>query len=230
MYDPALPRTRVFVPAMLSGLLLYLSFFPVNAGFLGWIALVPLLSLVRANARPRRIYFAAFVGGLVCYVPAIQWMRVAHPAMYASWLFLAICCALFLAMSVWLARRLDRLGVPFWLAVPMGFVAVEYFRSHFPTGYTWLETVGLRHPIGFGWYMLGHTQHDWLSLIQVSDLAGAYAVSFLIALMNAAIWLAIERLAKVRAVWHDARPVPPASVRPAMVAAMALVTAIVYGN
>jgi len=230
MYDPALPRTRVFLPAILSGLLLYLSFFPVNAGFLAWFALVPLLSLVRANARPRRIYFAAFVGGLVCYVPAIQWMRVAHPAMYASWLFLAFCCALFLAMSVWLARRLDRLGLSFWLAVPTGFVAVEYFRSHFPTGYTWLETVGLRHPIGFGWYMLGHTQHDWLSLIQVSDLAGAYAVSFLVALMNAAIWLAIERIARVRAVWHDARPVPPASVRPAIVAAMALGTAIVYGN
>src|SRR3954449_8649092 len=95
MYDPALPRTRVFLPAILSGLLLYLSFFPVNAGFLAWFALVPLLSLVRANARPRRIYFASFVGGLVCYVPAIQWMRVAHPAMYASWLFLAFCCALF---------------------------------------------------------------------------------------------------------------------------------------
>ena len=102
MYDPAFPRTRVFLPAILSGLLLYLSFFPVNAGFLAWIALVPVLSLVRANARPRRIYFAAFVGGLVCYVPAIQWMRVAHPAMYASWLFLAFCVRLFLVMSLWL--------------------------------------------------------------------------------------------------------------------------------
>ena len=50
--------------------------------------------------------FATFVGGLFCYVPAIQWMRVANPAMYASWLFLAVCCALFLVMSLWLARKL----------------------------------------------------------------------------------------------------------------------------
>jgi len=230
MYDPALPRTRVFLPAILSGLLLYLSFFPANAGFLAWVALVPLLSLVRANARPRRIYFAALVGGLACYVPAIQWMRVAHPAMYASWLFLALCCALFLVMSLWLARRLDRIGVPVWFAVPIGFVAVEYFRSHFPTGYTWLETVGLRHPIGFGWYMLGHTQHEWSSLIQISDLTGVYGVSFIVALVNAAIWLAVERIAFVRTWMRVARATPAANVRPALVAAAALGLAIVYGK
>lgn len=229
MYDPALPRTRLFLPAILSGLLLYLSFFPVNAGFLAWVALVPLLSLVRANARPRRIYLAAFVGGLFCYVPAIQWMRVAHPAMYASWLFLAVCCALFLAMSIWLARRLDRLGVPFWLAVPMGFVAVEYFRSHFPTGYSWLEGFGLRHPIGFGWYMLGHTQHDYLDFIQIADVAGVYGVSFLVALVNAALWLTLVRSAQVRGWLGDERPAPASSYRPSVIAASLLGVTLAYG-
>src|SRR6476619_1716061 len=119
-------------------------------------------------------------------------------------------------MSVWLARRLDRLGVPFWLAVPMGFVAVEYLRSHFPTGYTWLEAVGLRHPIGFGWYLLGHTQHEWASLIQLSDVAGVYGIAFLVAVMNAAVWLVIQRIGPVRAWFRDARPVPGASARPAL--------------
>ena len=230
MYDPAFPRTRAFLPAVLSGALLYLSFFPANAGFVAWFALVPLLSLVRANARPRRIYFAAYVGGLVCYLPAIQWMRVAHVSMYASWLFLAFCCAVFLAMSVWLARRLDRLGVPFWLAVPMAFVAVEYFRSHFPTGYTWLEWVGLRNPIGFGWYLLGHTQHDWPAVIQVSDVTGTYGVSFLVAMVNAVIWLAVERIGVVRGWFRDTRPTPPPAVRPALVTTVVLGLAIIYGN
>src|SRR5215208_6840722 len=118
MYDPALPRSRVFLPAILSGLLQYAAYFPLDAGLLAWVALVPLLSLVRANARPRRIYFAAFVGGLFCYVPAIQWMRVAHPAMYASWLMLAIYCSLGQAAAIYFVRRLDRLGAPLWLAVP----------------------------------------------------------------------------------------------------------------
>src|SRR5262245_26544345 len=119
MYDPQLPRSPVFLPAILSGLLLYAAFFPLNLGFLAWIALVPLLSLVRANARPRRIYLATFVGGLFCYVPAIQWIRVAHPAMYGSWVFLSLCCALFLAMTLAIIRRLDRAGVPLWLSASL---------------------------------------------------------------------------------------------------------------
>jgi apolipoprotein N-acyltransferase len=231
MYDPALPRSRTFLPAVLSGVLLYLSFFPANAGWLiGWIALVPLLSLVRANARPRRIYFATFVGGLFCYVPAIQWMRVAHPAMYASWLFLAVCCALFLVMSLWLTRKLDRVGVPLWLAVPIAFVSVEYLRSHFPTGYTWLEWFGWRNPIGFGWYLLGHTQHDWPALIQVADLTGVYGLSFLVALVNTAIWLGVERLSAVRTRLRLAGEPPPASPRPAFAAALLLLGGtVLYG-
>jgi len=230
MYDPALPRSRVFLPALLSGLLLYLCYFPVDAGFLGWIAIVPLLSLVRANARPRRIYFATFVGGLVFYVPAISWMRVAHPAMYASWLFLSICCAIFLVMTMWIVRRLDQVGVPFWLAGPVGFVAIEYFRSHFPTGYTWLETVGLRNPIGFGWYMLGHTQHDWLSLIQIADLAGVYGLTFLVAMVNAVLWLGLEQTFRVRKLLRLRDEVRASSIRPSMIAAGFLVAAVLYGH
>jgi apolipoprotein N-acyltransferase len=230
MFDPALPRSRTFLPAILSGVLLYVAFFPVNAGFLGWIALVPLLSLVRANARPRRIYLATFVGGLFCYVPAIQWMRVAHPAMYASWLFLAVCCALFLVMSLWLTRKLDRVGVPLWLAVPIAFVSVEYFRSHFPTGYTWLEWFGQRNPIGFGWYLLGHTQHDWPALIQIADLTGVYGLSFLVAVVNTAIWLGLEQTGIVRDWLRQFQDRRPASVRPAFVAALLVVVAIVYGT
>src|SRR5947209_14716315 len=118
MYDSQFPRSRVYLPAILSGLLLYASFFPLNLGFLAWIALVPFLSLVRANARSRRIYFAAFVGGLFCYVPAIQWIRVAHPAMYGSWVFLSLVCSLFLLLTLALIRKLDRVGRPLWLPAP----------------------------------------------------------------------------------------------------------------
>lgn len=199
MYDPAQPRSRVFLPAILSGILLYAAFFPLNLGFLAWIALVPLLSLVRANARSRRIYFAAFVGGLFLYVPAIQWIRVAHPAMYGSWVFLAVVCSLFLVLTLAFVRKLDRAGVPLWLAAPISFIAVEYLRSHFPTGYTWMELFDARHPIGFGWYMIGHTQHDYVQLIQIADLTGAYGVTFLVVLVNAAIWNVASQSSRIRA-------------------------------
>ncbi|HJZ91269.1 MAG TPA: apolipoprotein N-acyltransferase [Gemmataceae bacterium] len=229
MYDPTAPRSRVFLPAILSGLILYACYFPIAAGFLAWVALVPLLSLVRANARPRRIYFAAFVGGLVCYLPAIQWMRVAHPAMYVSWLVLAVYCSLALAASIWLVRRLDRVRVPPWLSVPVVWVSVEYFRSHFPTGFTWLENFGARHPIGFGWYMLGHTQHDWIALIQSADLAGVYGLTFLVAMVNAVVWTAIERSSIIRVRLHLPQTAPSFPAVGALIAAALMVATIIYG-
>ena len=156
MYDPALPRRRVFLPAILSGLLLYASFFPLNLGFLAWIALVPFLSLVRANARSRRIYFACFVGGLFCYVPALQWIRVAHPAMYGAWIFLAFCCSIFLVMTLAILRQLDRAGFPLLLSAPIGFIAIS--TSLALPNRLYLDGSDQRPAsIGFGWYMVGHT-------------------------------------------------------------------------
>src|SRR5262249_51189480 len=40
---------------------------------------------------------------------------------------------------------------------------------------------------------LGHTQHDFLVLIQVSDLAGAYAVTVLVAAVNAVVFELLYR-------------------------------------
>ena len=107
----------LYLAAILSGVLLYASFFPVNFGFLAWIALVPLLFLVHASARPRHIYLAAFIGGLTFYVPALQWVRVAHPAMYATWGFLSIMCSAYFVLGIWLIRLLDRRRLPLLIAV-----------------------------------------------------------------------------------------------------------------
>src|SRR5438105_4261040 len=62
--------------AAVSGGLLWACYHPLAWGFLGWFALVPFLVLVRSQARPRLIYGAAWLCGLLFFVPALQWMRV----------------------------------------------------------------------------------------------------------------------------------------------------------
>ena len=57
--------------------------------------------------------------------------------------------------------------LPLIVTVPAVWVGLEYFRAHFLTG--------------FPWYFLAHTQHDFLPIIQMSDVTGAYGVSFLVA-------------------------------------------------
>lgn len=160
--------------SLVSGALLWASYAPLDFGPLAWVALVPLLLLVRIPERTNWMYVAAYGGGLAFFVPVLQWMRLGDPAMYAAWIALALYCAMYVPVFVWLARvAVHRLKVPFVLAVPITWVALEFLRAHVMTG--------------FAWYYLGHTQYQFVELIQISDLTGAYGVSFLVAMGAAAL-------------------------------------------
>src|SRR5690242_4232569 len=71
-FRPGAPRPRMFgvasrlspgtrpelaLPALASAGLLWLCYFPVAWGWLAWVAVVPLLCLVRAEASGRRLFF-----------------------------------------------------------------------------------------------------------------------------------------------------------------------------
>lgn len=160
-----------------SSLLLYLSFFPANLGFLGWVALAPWLTLVRSPASPRKLCLACWLGGLLFFVPALQWLRVAHPMMHFTWAGLALYCSAYFPLGLALIRSLDRRGWPLALSVPAVWTALEWVRG----------SVGG----GFAWYTLGQTQHEWIALIQIADAGGMWAVSAVVAAANgaAAEWL-----------------------------------------
>ena len=159
--------------------LLWLSHFPVAWGWLAWVALVPWLMLVRIGLPRRTRYPIAWLAGLAFFVPALSWMRVAHEAMCYSWLGLALYCSWYFPLALWLIRRLDRRsGLPLTLTVPAVWTALEFVRSNLAGG--------------FAWYLLGQSQHDALPVIQVADLAGVGAVTFLVAAVNGllaeAVW------------------------------------------
>ena len=147
---------RVFLMPALSGLLLWAAFFPLDLGPLAFVALVPFLGLVRAEGvGPWRRYFAAFVGGVVFYGIALNWVRVAHPTMALfAWPGGTVYCALYWPLALFLLRQLDRLRLPFALTLPVVWVGLEYVRAHFPTGFPFMTYVGAHQLIGFGWYSL----------------------------------------------------------------------------
>jgi apolipoprotein N-acyltransferase len=180
-------KPRVFLPAVASGALLWAAFFPLDLGPLGFAALVPWLTLVRAPVSNRRRYFAAYLGGVTFFALATNWVRVAHPMMVMSWVGLAAVMPIFWLAALAIVRRLDRFRVPLAVSAPVGWVALEYFRMHFPTGFPFMKAVGAYQMIGFGWYFLGYTQHAFAQLIQIADLGGVYAVSFVVASVNGAL-------------------------------------------
>jgi apolipoprotein N-acyltransferase len=210
----------VLLAALATAFLLWLSYFPVAWGWLGWVALVPLLCLVRSEAKSRRIYLCAWAAGLAFFVPALQWMRVADLWMYAAWLALAVYISLYLPAGLLLLRLLDR-GTRFSLVVtlPVVWTALELLRAHLISG--------------FPWYFLGHTQHNCLPVIQISDLAGAYAVTFLVAAVNAVLFELLYRWKRFRAWFALPAEVPFSSywklALPPAVALLLLGASLGYG-
>lgn len=179
----ALARRRrlAWALSLLSGLLLWLAYFPADCGWLAWVALVPWLWTLRAC--DESVLWASFAAGLLFGLLAVQWVRLAHVSMYLAWFGLAT----LLALHWWVFARIVR-----WLtqghAWPLPWVA--------PLVWTACEFARARIDIGFSWYFLGHTQHHLLPYLGLVPLTGAYGLSALVMLVNAVLveWLVRGKL------------------------------------
>jgi apolipoprotein N-acyltransferase len=168
------PMRRALLLSITSGLLFYLSFAPVEFSPLAWLAPVPLLCLVRLEEPTRRMGWACYLGGLAFFAPALHWMRLGDPLMYFAWWSLAGYLAAYFPIAVGLMRvAVHRWKVPLVIAAPLIWVGLEFARAHLMTG--------------FAWYFVGHSQYRWLELIQISDVVGAYGVSFVMIATAAAL-------------------------------------------
>lgn len=171
--------------SLLSAALLWCCFTPVNASPLAWIALVPLLLLVRIEDRTRWMYTAIYTGSLLGQLATFQWMRLGDPTMYIAWVALSLYVANYAVVFVAATRIVvHRCSVPLVVAAPVVWTGLEYARAYLLTG--------------FSWYYLGHSQYRWLELIQICDIFGAYGVSFVIAASSAALALLVPHTWLIR--------------------------------
>lgn len=163
---------------LLSSLLLWASFPPLEWSPLAWLAPVPLLLLVRIHQPVRRQSLVLYLAGLAFFLPALQWLRLGDPTMYLAWWALACYLACMFPVFVGLTRAaVFHYHVPLVIAAPIVWVALEYVRAHLFTG--------------FAWYLLGHTQYRWLEIIQISDLVGGYGVSAVMIAAASAVSLCV---------------------------------------
>jgi len=176
-----------FIASMLSSILLWASFTPVDFGPLVWVGLVPWLCLARPVRRTRWMYRLVYLSGLCYWMATLQWMRLGDPTMYVAWLALAGYLAGYWPVCLWLIRVcIHRFGIPLVIAAPVCWTGLEYLRTHLITG--------------FGWYLLGHTQYRWVNVIQIADLVGVYGITFLVVMVNAAVTQVIPERMYLR--WH----------------------------
>jgi apolipoprotein N-acyltransferase len=187
--QPATSNQQPLALALASAALLILAFPNFGQPWAAWVALVPWLLLLRRRLPAREAFGWSWLIGFVFFLGSMWWL--VHLAEFGGAMALLGCgvlcayLALFFGGFGWLvsaaARREGRprsqrsaWGSRWWLwFVPAAWVGFEYARSHLLSG--------------FGWNLLAYSQSPQLGVIQVSDLAGAWAVSFLIVLVNVAL-------------------------------------------
>ena len=165
--------------AVFSGVLHVLALPPYSYGWLGFVALVPFLAILRFESRFFQRIFLGLVFGLVTVIGTSHWMpksiaignQLAPPVAAALaglvtlWFTLAFVA--FPPLLQWVEK--GRLAGP-W-AAPIVWVALEALRG-----------VGMP---AVEWLVYAHTQTSHLSVLQWVDVAGAPGLSFVLVLMNA---------------------------------------------
>jgi apolipoprotein N-acyltransferase len=182
--------------AVCSGLLLTGAFPDVGFSWLAWIGIVPLLTAVR-NLPWRRGFGLGFLAGMAHFLTLVYWVaytmrtygHLPWPVGVSILALLAACLALFFASFAAIVCRLRPQPHAMLLLAPIIWVALEYLRSFFLSG--------------FPWELVGYSQYRQLHLTQISDILGVYGVSFLILFANTAVFFLLLNIAKFD--WNGVR-------------------------
>ena len=182
----------------LASLILLSSIFaPIGFWPAAFVGLVPWIVYVGGSEFAPRVYVHSFLLGSAFFLLNMQWM---HHADWGGFVALALYqAAYFPVVACSLRHVVRRRRWPLALALPLVWTGCEMVRAVVLSG--------------FPWFYLSHGFYRVLSFIQISDLVGAYGVSFIVAAVNGAVadvafaWLA------TRGVVEEGPPPGPPLVR-----------------
>jgi len=173
--------------SLLSAILLVLSQPPISLFPLAYVALTPLL-LSLEKGKHRQNFLVGFATGIMAYTGLVYWVVVAMntyggisiPLAILILALLVLYLALYVGLVTWLGPWLEAfLKVPLYLSVPLLWVLTEYWRGWFLTG--------------FPWSYVAHSQHNFITMIQIASVTGTYFISFLIVAINILIFYVLSR-------------------------------------
>ncbi|MEA3465285.1 MAG: apolipoprotein N-acyltransferase [Thermodesulfobacteriota bacterium] len=166
----------ILLAPVLSGLLFALAFPNTAWGYLAWVALIPLFSVM--HNKPWRCGFSA---GVVFFAIVLYWLNTVmvtygHLPLVVSlllYLLLVVYLASFWGGICWCSCRIEqRLNLPLPLVLPLVWVVFEFGRNFALTGFPWAN--------------IAYSQAPYPALVQGADLGGVYVLVFLLVLVNCA--------------------------------------------
>ena len=172
--------------AIVSSLLLILSFPNFNLSYLAFIGFIPLF-FAAENKSPQKVFLIFFISGFIFYLGTLYWLyHVTVIGLIILCLYLALYFGAFGFFFLLItAHRSPITDNRLLVIIPVIWVILEYIQANIPI-------------MGFGWTLLGYSQYKNLPLIQIADFSGVYGVSFVIMLVNVTAWTIIrERLSVI---------------------------------
>jgi apolipoprotein N-acyltransferase len=167
--------------SVVSGVLLFLSFPKFDLNILVWVSLVPLLFAVQGK-NLREALWMGLVTGFVYNVGILYWVsfvivQYGYLPLYLG-IFIMLLLALYLSLYVSIFSAgivyFRKRGFPEIVVAPVLWSCLEYGKSHLLTG--------------FPWENLAYSLHDMISFIQIIDISGVYGLTFIIVVVNCAVY------------------------------------------
>ncbi|MBU0528973.1 apolipoprotein N-acyltransferase [bacterium] len=166
--------------ALLSGVLIGLSYPPLHLGFLAWFGLIPLIHVI-LNVKSGQAARLAFLASITANFISLYWIGFNSGAgflpVFASLVGAVLYLGIFWAGLGYFVSSIEKRSSQGLIALPFVWVTMEFLRS-----------LGA---LGFPWINLALTQTVYLPLIQIADITGSYGISFWIILINIGFYLAI---------------------------------------
>ncbi len=164
-----------FVLMLASAILLVLPFHCGSLGFLAFFALIPYFTLLK-NKEAGEAFKISYWTGLLFFALMGYWLNWVNVLGFALLvLYLALYFGLF---GYWASKFIHSSSLRTVFYIPAFWVALEFVRGFLFSG--------------LPWGLLGYSQWKSIVWIQISDLTGAWGVSYFVLLINVLLFKIID--------------------------------------
>ena len=194
---------------VISALMLTFIQAPFKLGVLGWVALVPFIYACKKDTKVWRLMLFSYLVAAGYWFANLYWIGYVTVSGY---ILLSLSLGLYWPVLAICVRFLRRIKFPLFIGVPILITGAEAWQGIIFTG--------------FSWRLLGHSQWQWLEVIQIADIFGDAGVTFLVAMVNG-------QLAQLIINWGESknnRITKAANLPGTIIAATLVIAALFYGK
>ena len=170
-FSDCLSSLQVLLLIAISMVMLVFVQAPYDAQFFIPVVLVPFIIAVLCAKHKKTMLGSVYIFSVIYFLYAFQWLwPVTGPGVIVLSFYMAL---YFLGSAIIIRHCFFKGIVSLPLLISLVWVVQEFLRGYVFTGLPWL--------------FLAHGLHHQITFIQISDIFGAYGVTFVIAMVNGAI-------------------------------------------